>query len=101
MYIFVYILFQEQVRSGDAGATELFELGAVMLRRKFYPAATKFLLEAIEKWDGDDQDRAQVCYHLLLVFCILATLALNHVHLKHESRRLCWATRKLNCKPKF
>ncbi|KAG4910699.1 hypothetical protein JHK87_056815 [Glycine soja] len=51
---------QEQVRSGDAGATELFELGAVMLRRKFYPAATKFLLQAIEKWDGDNPDLAQV-----------------------------------------
>ncbi|CAN0898620.1 Tetratricopeptide repeat domain-containing protein PYG7, chloroplastic [Linum grandiflorum] len=51
---------QEQVRSGDASATELFELGAVMLRRKFYPAATKYLLQAIEKWDGDDQDLAQV-----------------------------------------
>ncbi|XVF29971.1 hypothetical protein REPUB_Repub16aG0017200 [Reevesia pubescens] len=51
---------QEQVRSGDASATELFELGAVMLRRKFYPAANKFLLQAIEKWDGDDQDLAQV-----------------------------------------
>ncbi|GKV32313.1 hypothetical protein SLEP1_g40928 [Rubroshorea leprosula] len=51
---------QEQVRSGDASATELFELGAVMLRRKFYPAATKFLLQAIEKWDGNDQDLAQV-----------------------------------------
>ncbi|KAJ9146008.1 hypothetical protein P3X46_028329 [Hevea brasiliensis] len=51
---------QEQVRSGDASATELFELGAVMLRRKFYPAATKFLLQAIERWDGDDQDLAQV-----------------------------------------
>ncbi|KAM7280499.1 hypothetical protein ACFE04_007633 [Oxalis oulophora] len=51
---------QEQVRSGDANATELFELGAVMLRRKFYPAATKYLLQAIEKWDGDTQDLAQV-----------------------------------------
>ncbi|TKY51534.1 ycf37 protein [Spatholobus suberectus] len=51
---------QEQVRSGDAGATELFELGAVMLRRKFYPAATKYLLQAIEKWDGENQDLAQV-----------------------------------------
>ncbi|XP_044511723.1 tetratricopeptide repeat domain-containing protein PYG7, chloroplastic-like [Mangifera indica] len=51
---------QEQVRSGDASATELFELGAVMLRRKFYPAATKYLLQAVEKWDGDDQDLAQV-----------------------------------------
>lgn len=51
---------QEQVRSGDASATGLFELGAVMLRRKFYPAATKYFLQAIEKWDGDDQDLAQV-----------------------------------------
>lgn len=48
------------MRSGDAGSMELFELGAVMLRRKFYPAATKYLLQAIEKWDGDDQDLAQV-----------------------------------------
>lgn len=53
-------LTQEQVRSGDASATELFELGAVMLRRKFYPAATKYLLQAVQKWDGDDQDLAQV-----------------------------------------
>ncbi|PKI35389.1 tetratricopeptide repeat domain-containing protein PYG7, chloroplastic isoform X2 [Punica granatum] len=51
---------QEQVRSGDASATGLFELGAVMLRRKFYPAAIKYLLQAIDKWDGDDQDLAQV-----------------------------------------
>ncbi|CAN6467618.1 unnamed protein product [Victoria cruziana] len=51
---------QEQVRSGDATATEYFELGAVMLRRKFYPAATKYLQQAIDKWDGDVQDLAQV-----------------------------------------
>ncbi|KAF2291002.1 hypothetical protein GH714_018196 [Hevea brasiliensis] len=57
---FLFALPTEQVRSGDASATELFELGAVMLRRKFYPAATKFLLQAIERWDGDDQDLAQV-----------------------------------------
>lgn len=50
------------MRSGDASSMELFELGAVMLRRKFYPAATKYLLQAIEKWDGDDQDLAQVLY---------------------------------------
>lgn len=61
---------QEQVRSGDASATELFELGAVMLRRKFYPAATKYLLQAIEKWDGDDQDLAQV-YNALGVTYVL------------------------------
>ncbi|XP_077217368.1 tetratricopeptide repeat (TPR)-like superfamily protein [Tasmannia lanceolata] len=51
---------QEQVRSGNASATGYFELGAVMLRRKFYPAAIKYLQQAIEKWDGDDQDLAQV-----------------------------------------
>eukprot|EP00258_Populus_trichocarpa_P031162 XP_024447181.1 tetratricopeptide repeat domain-containing protein PYG7, chloroplastic isoform X2 [Populus trichocarpa] len=61
---------QEQVRSGDATATGLFELGAVMLRRKFYPAATKYLLQAIEKWDGDDQDLAQV-YNALGVSYVL------------------------------
>lgn len=55
-----YNISQEQVRSGDASATEYFELGAVMLRRKFYSAAIKYLLQAIEKWDGDDQDLAQV-----------------------------------------
>ncbi|XP_066397718.1 tetratricopeptide repeat domain-containing protein PYG7, chloroplastic isoform X1 [Miscanthus floridulus] len=51
---------QEQVRSGDATATEYFELGAVMLRRKFYPAAIKYLQQAIDKWDRDEQDLAQV-----------------------------------------
>lgn len=51
---------QEQVRSGDAAATGYFELGAIMLRRKFYPAAIKYLQQAIEKWDRDDQDLAQV-----------------------------------------
>lgn len=58
--VICFYKLQEQVRSGDASATELFELGAVMLRRKFYPAATKYLRQAIEKWDGDDQDLAQV-----------------------------------------
>ncbi|KAJ6764015.1 TETRATRICOPEPTIDE REPEAT PROTEIN 5 [Salix purpurea] len=61
---------QEQVRSGDATATGLFELGAVMLRRKFYPAATRYLLQAIDKWDGEDQDLAQV-YNALGVSYIL------------------------------
>lgn len=51
---------QEQVRSGDGSATEYFELGAVMLRRKFYPAAIKYLQQAIQKWDRDEQDLAQV-----------------------------------------
>ncbi|KMZ65909.1 hypothetical protein ZOSMA_306G00140 [Zostera marina] len=51
---------QEQVRSGESPAIGYFELGAVMLRRKIYPAAIKYLQQAIEKWDGDDQDLAQV-----------------------------------------
>ncbi|EMS67053.1 Uncharacterized protein ycf37 [Triticum urartu] len=50
---------EEQVRSGEGSATELFELGAVMLRRKFYPAAIKYLQQAIQKWDRDEQDLAQ------------------------------------------
>ncbi|KAJ6297332.1 hypothetical protein OIU78_022964 [Salix suchowensis] len=41
-----------------------------MLRRKFYPAATRYLLQAIEKWDGDDQDLAQV-YNALGVSYVL------------------------------
>ncbi|BAT05047.1 Os08g0347500 [Oryza sativa Japonica Group] len=57
---------REQVRSGDASATEYFELGAVMLRRKFYPAAIKYLQQAIQKWDRDEQDLAQVRYPQLL-----------------------------------
>ncbi|XP_060198237.1 tetratricopeptide repeat domain-containing protein PYG7, chloroplastic [Lycium barbarum] len=61
---------QEQVRSGDASATELFELGAVLLRRKFYPAAIKYLRQAVDKWDGDDQDLAQV-YNALGVSYVL------------------------------
>uniref|UniRef100_A0A0D9V0L2 Uncharacterized protein n=1 Tax=Leersia perrieri TaxID=77586 RepID=A0A0D9V0L2_9ORYZ len=55
-----FVIRQEQVRSGDASATEYFELGAVMLRRKFYPAAIKYLQQAIQKWDRDEQDLAQV-----------------------------------------
>ena len=57
--LFPNFILQEQVRSGDASATEYFELSAVMLRRKFYPAAIKYLQQAIEKWDRDDQDLAQ------------------------------------------
>lgn len=73
------VIIQEQVRSGDASATELFELGAVMLRRKFYPAATKYLLQAIEKWDGDDQDLAQVQFMSIFrsSFNLLCSISLS------------------------
>ncbi|KAI3861899.1 hypothetical protein MKW92_016362, partial [Papaver armeniacum] len=42
---------QEKIRSGDASATEIFELGAVMLRKKFYPAAIKYLQQAKKEFD--------------------------------------------------
>eukprot|EP00271_Cylindrocystis_brebissonii_P011631 TRINITY_DN29514_c0_g1_i1.p1 TRINITY_DN29514_c0_g1~~TRINITY_DN29514_c0_g1_i1.p1 ORF type:complete len:377 (+),score=66.68 TRINITY_DN29514_c0_g1_i1:158-1288(+) len=51
---------QERVRSGQASCEEYFELGAVMLRKKFYLMANRYLEQAITKWDGDDQDLAQV-----------------------------------------
>ncbi|MED6213326.1 Tetratricopeptide repeat domain-containing protein pyg7, chloroplastic, partial [Stylosanthes scabra] len=50
----------------DLARCSLFEHGAVILPRKFYPAATKFLLQAIEKWDRDKQDLAHV-YNTLVV----------------------------------
>lgn len=51
---------QDRVRTGEALALEYFELGAVMLRKKFYVLASKYLEQAINKWDGDPQDLAQV-----------------------------------------
>ncbi|CAM6117114.1 unnamed protein product [Calypogeia fissa] len=51
---------QDRVRSGEATSLEYFELGAVMLRKKFYQVARKHLNDAIKKWDGSEQDLAQV-----------------------------------------
>lgn len=48
------------MRSGEASSEEYFELGAVMLRKKFFVLANKYLESAIKKWDGDEQDLAQV-----------------------------------------
>lgn len=50
------------MRSGEASSEEYFELGAVMLRKKFYVLANKYLDQAIKKWDGDEADLAQVLY---------------------------------------
>lgn len=86
------------MRSGDASATEYFELGAVMLRRKFYPAATKYLLQAIEKWDGDDQDLAQVCLFLFVVYiynCKRGHMLLFGDHLYFNLTSLCRKLRNL------
>lgn len=51
---------QERVRSGQASCEEYFELGAVMLRKKFYMMSNKYLEQAIKKWDGEPQELAQV-----------------------------------------
>ncbi|MCO5548550.1 hypothetical protein L7F22_002010 [Adiantum nelumboides] len=51
---------QDRVRTGQALPVEYFELGAVMLRKKFYVLASRYLEQAIAKWDGDPQDLAQV-----------------------------------------
>ncbi|URD93183.1 Tetratricopeptide repeat [Musa troglodytarum] len=37
---------------------------SVMLRQKFYLTATNYFLQAIEKWDIDDQDLAQTPHHV-------------------------------------
>ncbi|KAJ7516806.1 hypothetical protein O6H91_22G071100 [Diphasiastrum complanatum] len=59
---------QDRVRTGQASPMEYFELGAVMLRKKFYVLATKYLEQAVKKWDGDEQDLAQV-YNALGFSC--------------------------------
>jgi hypothetical protein len=75
------------VRSGDASATEYFELGAVMLRRKFYPAAIKYLQQAIDKWDRDEQDLAQVsCPRVLVNISTFCNLANGKVILMRSGR---------------
>lgn len=51
---------QDRVRSGEASSEEFFELGAVMLRKKYYVLANRYLEQAIKKWDGDEADLAQV-----------------------------------------
>ena len=53
-------VLQDRVRSGEASSEEYFELGAVMLRKKFFVLANKYLEQAIKKWDGDEADLAQV-----------------------------------------
>ncbi|CAI7750956.1 unnamed protein product [Closterium sp. NIES-54] len=51
---------QDRVRSGEASSEEYFELGAIMLRKKFFVVANKYLELAIAKWEGDEQELAQV-----------------------------------------
>ena len=51
---------QDRVRSGEGTSDEYFELGAIMLRKKYYVLANKYLEQAISKWEGDEQELAQV-----------------------------------------
>lgn len=53
-------VWQERVRSEQASCEEFYELGAVMLRKKFFYMANKYLEQAIAKWDADEQELAQV-----------------------------------------
>lgn len=51
---------QDRVRMGIASAEEYFELGAVMLRKRLYIQANRYLEQAIQKWEGDPEELAQV-----------------------------------------
>ncbi|CAI7776736.1 unnamed protein product [Closterium sp. NIES-54] len=60
---------QDRVRSGEASSEEYFELGAIMLRKKFFVVANKYLELAIAKWEGDEQELAQARLSALLLTC--------------------------------
>lgn len=53
---------QDRVRMGVASAEEYFELGAVMLRKRLYIQANRYLEQAIQKWEGDPEELAQVTF---------------------------------------
>ena len=44
-----------------------------MLRKKFFVLSTKYLQQAIEKWDGDPQDLAQVFDLIFIMFLNTST----------------------------
>ena len=55
-----HLSVQDRVRSGQASSDEYFELGAIMLRKKYFVLANKYLEQAISKWEGEEQELAQV-----------------------------------------
>ena len=61
----------ERIRSGDATAEEYFEMGSIMLRKKVYTQAVRNLKLAAERWEGDEEDLAQI--HNALGFGYLST----------------------------
>mmetsp|Transcript_63576 Transcript_63576/g.201053 ORF Transcript_63576/g.201053 Transcript_63576/m.201053 type:complete len:295 (+) Transcript_63576:143-1027(+) len=50
----------ERVRSGGASSEELFEYGVVMLRKKVFTQSIKYLEEALQTWDGEEEELAQL-----------------------------------------
>jgi tetratricopeptide (TPR) repeat protein len=50
----------ERVRSGEASAEDLFELGVILLRKKLFTQATKNLERARKAWSGEAEELAQV-----------------------------------------
>lgn len=39
---------------------ELFTYGAIMIEKEYYSLAIKSLNQSLEKWDGVDQEKAQI-----------------------------------------
>ena len=50
-YIFIIVSLVRQ---------ELFTYGAIMIEKEYYSLAIKSLNESIEKWEGIDQEKAQI-----------------------------------------
>ena len=51
---------QEKVRTGEATAEEFYTYGAIMIEKEYYSLAIKALKESIEKWEGKDDEQAQI-----------------------------------------
>jgi len=50
----------ERIRTGTASGQDYFEMGAVMVRKKVYTQSIKYLRQALEQWDGEEQELALV-----------------------------------------
>lgn len=50
----------DKARKNEASSDEFFELGVVLLRKRYYAPAVKNLKSAIETWEGDEADLSQV-----------------------------------------
>ena len=50
----------ERVRKGDASSEDYYELGVILLRKRLNTAAITNLEKALEAWEGEEVDKAQV-----------------------------------------